>query len=115
MNTPPLPKAAERQNDFGGTFEGPLIKNRTFFFFSYEGLRLRLPQVQNTTVPCDSSCTVSGDVRASAASGMQPFLNAYPLPNGTDHGDGNADFNASYSNPSTLDAYSIPVDHKINA
>jgi hypothetical protein len=113
-HNPPLRKAAERQNDFGGTFEGPLIKNRTFFFFSYEGLRLRLPRVQNTTVPCDSSCTVSGDVRASAVSGMQPFLNAYPLPNGTDHGDGSADFNASYSNPSTLDAYSIRVDHKIN-
>ena len=42
--TPPLPKAEERQNDFGGTFGGPIIKDRTFFFFSYEGLRLRLPQ-----------------------------------------------------------------------
>jgi hypothetical protein len=113
-NNPPLPKAAERQNDFGGTFEGPLFKNRTFFFFSYEGLRLRLPRVRQTTVPCDSSCTVSGDVRASAVAAMQPFLNAYPLPNGTDHGDGSANFNASYSNPSTLDAYSIRIDHKIN-
>jgi hypothetical protein len=113
-HNPPLPKAAERQNDFGGTFEGPLFKNRTFFFFSYEGLRLRLPRVQNTTVPCDSSCKVSGDVRALAQPAMQPFLNAYPLPNGTDHGDGSADFNASFSNPSTLDAYSIRIDHKIN-
>jgi Carboxypeptidase regulatory-like domain/TonB-dependent Receptor Plug Domain len=30
-----LPKPKERQNDFGGTFSGPIIKNNTFFFFSY--------------------------------------------------------------------------------
>src|SRR5260370_5782396 len=35
-NSPPLPKAKERQNDFGGTFSGPILKNSTFFFFSYE-------------------------------------------------------------------------------
>ena len=26
-----------------GRFSGPILKDRTFFFFSYEGLRLRLP------------------------------------------------------------------------
>jgi hypothetical protein len=50
-NNPPLPKAMERQNDFGGTFSGPIVKNKTFFFFSYEGLRLRLPQTGLTRVP----------------------------------------------------------------
>jgi len=40
-NNPPLPKAKDRQNDFGGVFGGPVLKNNTFFFFSYEGLRLR--------------------------------------------------------------------------
>src|SRR5580658_2037382 len=47
-NNPPLPKAEERQNDFGGVFGGPIIKDRTFFFFSYEGLRLRQPATQET-------------------------------------------------------------------
>jgi hypothetical protein len=36
----PLPKPPLRQNDFGGTLGGPIIKDKTFFFFSYEGLRL---------------------------------------------------------------------------
>src|SRR5271157_4910058 len=36
----PLPKPPLRQNDFGGTFSGPILKDKTFFFFSYEGLRL---------------------------------------------------------------------------
>src|SRR6266487_1505260 len=31
-----LPKPALRQNDFGGIFGGPIVKNKTFFFFSYE-------------------------------------------------------------------------------
>src|ERR1700751_1410263 len=46
-----LPKPAERQNDFGGVFGGPIWKDKTFFFFSYEGLRLRQPGAQQSVVP----------------------------------------------------------------
>ncbi len=106
-NSPTLPKAEERQNDFGGTFSGPLAKSRTFFFFSYEGLRLRLPQTTLTTVP-------DLNARQTAVPAMQPFLNAYPLdPNQPDLGNGIARFNKSYSNPATLDAYSLRVDHRL--
>jgi hypothetical protein len=116
-----LPKPTERQNDFGGTFRGPILKDRTFFFFSYEGLRLQLPTVTLTDVPCDSTCRVFGNLRAAATRGMQPFLNAFPLPNGPEVFDptsgsptGGAQFNASYSNPANLDAYSIRIDHKLS-
>jgi len=34
-------KPQENQNQFGGTFGGPLRKDRTFFFTSYEGRRVR--------------------------------------------------------------------------
>jgi hypothetical protein len=105
---PPLPKARERQNDFGGTFDGPIVKDKTFFFFSYEGLRLRLPQTALTTVP-------DLNARSSAVSAMKPYLNAYPLPNGTDNpATGAAQFNASFSNPASLDAYSLRIDHRLN-
>ena len=102
-----LSKPRERQNDLGGTFSGPLQKDRAFFFFSYEGLRLRLPQSTLTHVP-------DATARASAAAYMQPFLNAFPLPNGPDDPNmGVAQFNASYSNPATLDAYSLRLDYRL--
>jgi hypothetical protein len=98
-------KPEERQNDFGGTFSGPILKNRTFFFFSYEGLRLRLPQVGLTTVP-------DLGARQTAIPALQPLLNAFPLPNGADDvANGIAQFNASFSNKAKLDAYSLRLDH----
>jgi carboxypeptidase family protein len=106
-------KPEERQNDFGGTLGGPIIKDRAFFFFSYEGLRLRLPRIAQTTVP---------DVTARQnATPAQPYLNAYPVPNGPEATDvlgnpipGAAEFNSSFSNRSTLDAYSLRLDKKVS-
>jgi hypothetical protein len=103
-----LAKPKERQNDFGGTFSGPIRRDQTFFFFSYEGLRLRLPQTTLTTVPDLSA-------RQNAQPTLQPYLNAFPIPNGPDDiSSGIAQFNASYSNPATLDAYSLRIDHTFN-
>jgi hypothetical protein len=39
-----LRKPEERQNDFGGVFGGPVIKDKTFFFFSYEGCGCASPR-----------------------------------------------------------------------
>jgi hypothetical protein len=103
-----LPKAAEQQNNFGGVLGGPIIKDKTFFFFSYEGLRLGLPQTGLTTVPDLTT-------RADATPAMQPYLNAYPRPNGPEVPGlpGVAEFNATYSNPATVNAYSLRVDHAL--
>ena len=103
-----LKKPEERVNDFGGVLGGPVHKDKTFFFFSYEGLRLRQPSTQQSVVPDAAS-------RQQAPAAMRPFLNAYPLPNGASAGPGVAQFNAGYSNPSTLDAASIRLDHAISS
>jgi hypothetical protein len=108
VNTNGLSKPKERQNDFGGVFGGPIIKDKTFFFFSYEGLRLRQPLAATTVVPSIAS-------RKSAPAALQAFLNAFPVPNGTDYGNNTAVFSASYSDPSTLNSYSLRVDHAINS
>src|SRR5579883_2661176 len=40
-----------RQNQFGGSSGGPVRKNQTFFFFSYEGQRIRKSLTQTFSVP----------------------------------------------------------------
>ena len=61
------PRAALRFNDYGGTVGGPILKNRTFFFFSYEGQPLREPQFTITSVPDKGS-------RQEAPDAVQPFF-----------------------------------------
>ena len=106
-----LPKPDERQNDFGGVIGGPVIKDKTFFFLSYEGLRLRQPATQETVVP-DAA---TRQVQTPAGMAIHPYLNAFPVPNGVELGSGLAQFNAAFSNPSSLDAYSIRLDHLVNS
>jgi len=54
-----IPIAPVRWNDFGGTVGGPIIKNRTFFFFDYEGSRESSSVTANAGVP--SVAERSGD------------------------------------------------------
>jgi len=46
-------KPPYRQNQFGGTVGGPIRKDRTFFFGSFEGTRTRLGQSYTATVPVE--------------------------------------------------------------
>src|SRR5262249_27192925 len=84
----------------------------TFFAnvqFSYEGLRLRQPQTAITQVP-------SLEARQIAPVQIKPFLDAFPIPNGTVNPTNRfAQFAAAYSNPTTLNATSIRVDHTVSS
>jgi hypothetical protein len=111
---PPLVKPPLRQNDFGGTVGGPIIKAKTFFFFSYEGLRLLLPQTATNDF-------YTASARAAAAPAYQPYINALPLPTAApiDPTCDNitnpcvAPLTVGYSDPSALDATSIRLDHSL--
>jgi hypothetical protein len=105
------PRAPERQNDFGGVFGGPILRDKTFFFFSYEGLRLRQPQTSLIEVP-----SLAWRASASAMSAMA-ILNAYPKPdpNAPLSPDGDAaSFTGVYSNQINMDAVSLRMDHSFN-
>jgi outer membrane receptor protein involved in Fe transport len=117
-----IKRAPLRQNDFGGVVGGPIQHNKTFFFFSYEGLRLRQPTTGQSDVP-----TVAA--RQAAPAALQPLFNAYPLPTGPDEFtpcdpatdpscppsgqkmNGLAPAVSGVSNPSTINAISLRVDH----
>jgi hypothetical protein len=58
------------QNQFGGTFGGPIKKDRTFFFLSYEGRRIRQGQSgSQVLVPTGPQRT--GDFSGLASAGQQ--------------------------------------------
>jgi hypothetical protein len=116
LRRPPL-----RQNLFGGSLGGPLFlprfgeggpglydgRDRTFFFASYEGLRLRQPQTRVTSVP-------SVAARALVPAAIRPLVDAFPLPNGPALAGNLAQFAATYSDPSSLDSLGLRLDHLVN-
>jgi hypothetical protein len=113
---PTTRKPPERQNDFGGTLGGPVRiphfydgKNRTFFFFSYEGLRLAQPTAAGLNVVPDLA------LRQSSTGPTQQVLNAFPLPTpgAPDLGNGLGEYIGSWSNPSHVDTTSVRMDHNL--
>ncbi len=115
------PQPPLRQNDFGGTLGGPLQIPRlydgidkTFFFFSYEGVRLVQPQEATVAFVPDAT------LRQSAPSALQPVLNAFPVsnctgaappPNCPPPSNGLAGFIGTWSNPSQIDSTTVRFDH----
>jgi len=76
---PTQKKASFKQNQFGGTFGGPVIKNKLFFFGDYQGTRIRNPSVSVSKVPLLPERT--GDFSAA----YEPIIidpnNGLPFPN----------------------------------
>jgi hypothetical protein len=112
------PKQQLHMNDFGGTFGGPVRiphlyrgTNKTFFFGSYEGLRMSQPLAASIQYVPDVY------MRQQAPVAIQPLLNAFPLPtpNGVDYGTAQApnlaQFFQGYSVPGRIDSTSIRLDH----
>ena len=100
-NSRGLGHAASRLADWGATFGGPLVRNRTFFFATYEGLRLEEPYTWNTVVP-------SLAARAQAPVFYQPLLAAFPIPNM-----GANLFGAVLTRPASLDSGTLRLDHSL--
>jgi outer membrane receptor protein involved in Fe transport len=98
---------SSRTHNFGGVFGGPIFKDHTFFFLSYEGLRSRLPQYAETDVP-------SIFARENASPQLRALLNAFPLPNGTEESSNPAlsEFSSAYTNSARFDAASLRLDQK---
>ena len=105
-----LPRAPERHNDFGGFVGGPIRSDRTFFFISYEGARLRQPNTSVISVPSEYA-------RATAPGPIAPFIDAYPQPDDKTLTTGvyTGMFTGNFSNPSTLNAGSVRIDHAFNS
>lgn len=101
-------KAPRRFADFGGALGGPLRRDKTFFFASYEGQRLRRPSFSINEVP-------SAAARLAAPESVRPFLEAFPVPTGAARGDGFAESAYGFSTPARLDAFVLRLDHALSS
>jgi len=61
-----------KRSQYGGTFGGPVIKDKTFFMTSYEGLRQRSFSSRTTTVPTELQR--AGDFSQTFAGANNPVL-----------------------------------------
>ena len=125
----PLPKNVLKQNQFGATLGGPVYRDRTFFFVSYEGIR-SIEQTTSTTNVL-TAAQRNGDFSATKTALKNPYkggtyknnqipvdpvaqsiINTYmPLPNTFVGGN-------NYSSVSTgsesVNQYIGRIDHKFN-
>ncbi len=73
-----------KQNQFGFTLGGPILKNKLFFFGDYEGLRIRQGLPQLSTVPTQAE--VGGDFSAFLTNTVAPQVDpnsGLPIPGST--------------------------------
>lgn len=82
------PKAKFRNNQFGFTFGGPIIKDKTFYFINYEGQRTRVGNTIFTTVPTllerqgiFTDPSTGKQVKVAVDPVSAQLLNFFPSPN----------------------------------
>jgi len=126
--------APYRRNQFGGALGGPIQKDKTFFFGTYEGLRQgngtnigpEVPTAQTKlgivpysafqgTDPKLYNCSPGNTAcRVPVSPAVKPFLDLFQTPNTPDLGDGTAFFIAAPLQTTNEDYFMTRVDHQIS-
>jgi len=120
-------KSPKHFNTFGGSLGGPLSiphlyngKDRTFFFFDYEGNRRSTAVAEQFLVPTQAER--NGDLTAIGSPVISPgsinptakaLLNYYPLPNVS--GQPNYNYENFQSTPARTDGVDLRIDQNITA
>ncbi len=111
-NNPGADATPVKNQQYGGTFGGPIVQDKTFFFGYYEGQRLRV------TSPYQAAVPTPGDIAAArsriAAAGLttnpigENLLKFYPV-------DPSGNITVNSANVVDMNTFSLKVDHQWNA
>ena len=110
-----------KRNQFGFTLTGPLVKDRTFFMGSFEGLRDRLTKTEIDFFP--DKLARQGIITSKAGEvirtvpvhpGVKSYLELYPLPNSVPLGGGIQQNAAPLFLPTDENFFTVRLDHQIS-
>src|SRR5579863_5018488 len=104
-----------RRNQFGAAIGGPIRKDKTFFFFDYEGIRQSQVNAIPTQVPSDAARAghLANGTTVTVDPAVQKFLALYPHANGPVNGNIGV-FLPTGAQTVTENFYTSRVDHKIS-
>ena len=75
------PDPTLQKHQFGGSLGGPLVRNKAFYFVTYEGLRQTIGQTQAINVPdANARIGIINAVNVGVHPAIAPVLQLYPLP-----------------------------------
>ena len=97
-------------HQFGGTVGGPVRRDRTFFFLSYEGLRQNRDQSLIGFVPTQAFRDRA--LRQSPA--IKPLVDAFPAPTGTTTNADIGEWRGIESQTQNEDVGMMRIDHRFN-
>ncbi|KAF0210169.1 MAG: hypothetical protein FD167_5407, partial [bacterium] len=115
FNTKPNPQTAFRNNQFGVALGGPIVKNRTFFYFNYEGQRERVGLNSLARVPSPQEiASLGGPKNPIIAQILQ--RNPYPTANlSVPLFDPSPNVSVTTNASNDIDSTTIKIDHSLSA
>lgn len=108
VNAGRTPERQTRYRDLGASLGGPLLPQRVYYFAAAE--RQRIDRPVRTTIPVPSHST-----RENAPADIRRVLDAYPLPNGRELGQGLAELASLFPVTSKLSSLSARLDSSLSA